>query len=57
MHSVKNREGLTYAEWLAAATLGGKFSEDDRHRKAWREGEDPTEWAAWAEKQEHAESK
>lgn len=50
----RNREGLTYAEWLQAATLGGKFQEDDRHRKGWREGEDPTEWAAWAEKQQHA---
>lgn len=51
---VRNKEGLTYSQWLEAATLNGKFAEDDRHRKGWRAGEDPTEWAAWFEKQEQA---
>lgn len=38
-----NREGLTYAEWRAAADC--RF-DTDSCRKAWLNGEDPTEYAA-----------
>lgn len=48
-----NENGLTWAQWYAAATLGGKHTpcaESARvsaHLRAeWRTGVDPTEWAA-----------
>lgn len=45
---MRNREGLTWNEWLQAATW---FSSNPGRasrgmRRAWFEGEDPTEWAA-----------
>jgi len=49
-YQVINREGLTYLEWLAAA-VGETASEDDRYRKAWREGEDPTDFRVWIAEQ------
>ena len=48
-NATTNREGLTLQEWLAAANLGEKtytLEEERKQRKAWRDGEDPTEWAA-----------
>ncbi len=40
--SYANNEGLTFHEWLAASGW-----EDSRKvRKAWRSGEDPTDWRA-----------
>lgn len=46
-----NREGLTYDRWYAAATYGvpkGRTpsKNDSTLLRAWRAGEDPTEWAA-----------
>ena len=56
-----NREGLTWDEWAAAAALPTEriyrknlfFDRDGypprkypKQRRAWREGEDPTEWRA-----------
>lgn len=52
-----NREGLTWAEWLAAATVSWRGRQDyGPHvdeavywkvlKRAWEAGEDPTEWAA-----------
>jgi len=38
-----NKEGLTYAEWLAATMLGTDLPE---LREAWQEGEDPNELRA-----------
>jgi hypothetical protein len=35
-----NREGLTWAEWRAAA----RVRSTPKTRAAWRRGEDPTEW-------------
>jgi len=48
-----NGQGLTLGEWLVAANLGRRtwsLAEEARQRKAWRAGEDPTEWAAQARK-------
>jgi len=42
----KNREGVTFAEWRAAAEFGGYPLNDGTARKAWSAGEDPTEYAA-----------
>jgi hypothetical protein len=39
-----NGEGMTYDEWLAAATCHGA-SILPGMRKAWEDGEDPTEYA------------
>lgn len=44
-----NYEGLSYAEWVAAANFGHTRSEAIRGpvaRLGWARGEDPTEWAA-----------
>jgi hypothetical protein len=55
-----NREGMTWNEWAAAAALpmhrvyDREFSIGEgwpprfyrKQRKAWRAGEDPTEWRA-----------
>ncbi len=45
-----NNEGLTWSEWLAAAS-GGKAKDDDLRldqrgtlRSEWENGVDPTEW-------------
>lgn len=40
--SIGNREGLTYGEWLAAA----RVPSTPGRAKAWRDGEDPTDWSA-----------
>ena len=40
--SEKNKEGLTWAEWSAAAGLPPTAEA----AFAWRAGEDPTEWRA-----------
>lgn len=58
-----NREGMTWSEWAYAATIPewiGPFSSDHaatghseflrKERKAWRNGEDPTEWRAALER-------
>lgn len=37
-----NDEGLTYHEWLAAS----RWQDSRKTRKAWRSGEDPTDWRA-----------
>lgn len=37
-----NENGLTFRAWLAAARQTASIDT----RKAWRAGEDPTEWAA-----------
>lgn len=47
---LRNREGLTWCEWLATATISKKVSEINREtmremRSEWRTGVDPTEWA------------
>jgi hypothetical protein len=39
-----NREGLTYGEWLSAATLGRLDA--TVAKRAWKAGEDPSEYAA-----------
>jgi len=47
-----NAEGMTYSEWRAAAVGGGKRPENDpldaadrrALKKAWKEGEDPSDW-------------
>ncbi len=49
-HEAKNSEGMTYKEWLRAA-LPIWAEEDDRCRKAWRHGEDPTEHKAFLERE------
>lgn len=43
-----NSEGLTFDEWVAAATGGRRISiaEETIYMPAWRRGEDPTEWRA-----------
>lgn len=46
----KNREGLLWTEWLAAATISKKVSEIDpgtlkQMNQEWSNGVDPTEWA------------
>jgi thioredoxin reductase (NADPH) len=43
-----NPEGLTFAEWLAAANFGrrGHFKDDAHMRREWERGVDPTEYAA-----------
>ncbi len=42
-----NREGLRFFEWFNAANLGGKNAVDEKTaRRAWKDGEDPTEYAA-----------
>ncbi|MGE3483454.1 MAG: hypothetical protein AB7L09_01855 [Nitrospira sp.] len=46
----ENANGLTYSEWHAAATFGVKGkppTSETTLRAAWREGEDPTDWAAY----------
>jgi hypothetical protein len=40
-----NEEGLTFAEWLAAATAFGGTIERPTAERAWKRGEDPTEYA------------
>ncbi len=41
-----NAEGLRFMEWLHAANLGGKANVDEKTaRRAWKRGEDPTEYA------------
>jgi hypothetical protein len=46
---MKNREGLTFREWLRAANAfrqsGRKLVDSPELRHAWRNGEDPTEYA------------
>lgn len=45
--SAHNREGLTFAEWFRAATFARSIPlRMDVARKAWKSGEDPTEYAA-----------
>lgn len=58
--SQTNREGMTWEEWLAAVCFGSCLSnlshvekclslgepKYDTLKKAWNEGEDPTEYAA-----------
>lgn len=51
--AAKNKEGLTFDEWLAAARFGRDSSANGlvlfrQIQRAWRRGEDPTEWAAGA---------
>jgi hypothetical protein len=45
-----NREGLTFAEWLAAAGVRGDYLVAVdlalALHDAWRAGEDPTDWRA-----------
>lgn len=43
-----NSEGLTLDEWMRAACAYRLFDPDDyaKLKRAWRAGEDPTEWAA-----------
>lgn len=54
--SITNKEGLTEVEWYDAACIGQTYGSKhylDKNivRKAWRAGEDPTEWAADFQKQ------
>jgi hypothetical protein len=44
-----NEYGLTYRDWLLAANFGRKnpWYADTATRKAWRNSEDPSEWAAF----------
>ena len=46
-----NENGLTYAQWYAAATLGANRPvpayRNRRMRAAWRNGECPCDWAAY----------
>ncbi len=56
--SILNCEGMTWAEWAYAASVVGndypdhdtldleRVSKNRSLRKAWRAGEDPTEWRA-----------
>ncbi len=44
-----NREGLTWSEWLAASACAGLVDSEKKSkvlRKAWRDGEDPTDYRA-----------
>lgn len=41
-----NKEGLTFAEWLHAASMTGRKIKTKEAREAWLQGQDPTEWAA-----------
>ena len=43
-HNELNSEGLTWGEWLAASRPRSSADLGEL-RKAWRRGEDPTEWA------------
>lgn len=48
-----NAYGLTYIRWFAAATFGVPVANRAAfatYRKAWWNGEDPTEWAAAGQK-------
>lgn len=49
-----NSEGLTQAEWMNAATMGGKFKPAKGEKalmlQEWKAGVDPTEWASYLEK-------
>jgi hypothetical protein len=49
-----NYEGLTFGEWTRAACAfrSSPLSTDElvQLEKAWRDGEDPTEWAAYFER-------
>lgn len=57
--SKTNNEGLTFEEWVCAAevakfngdkfiplSLNHRYNYPDYTRKAWADGEDPTEWKA-----------
>lgn len=49
MRRIENENGLTFAEWRAAANLGRDGDDQVSAGKAgaaWRAGEDPTEYAA-----------
>jgi len=51
MNAATNIEGLTLAEWHAAATFGAALGRTSDlplwlARSEWRRGVDPTEWAA-----------
>lgn len=50
MKRIENECGLTFAEWFAAANYcrSDKVPEEQA-AKAWRAGEDPTEYAALPE--------
>lgn len=55
-----NPEGLTSEEWINAATYGvqGDLGVTRRRLlKAWREGEDPTEWCAYFQNKQREEAK
>lgn len=43
-----NPEGMTWIEWKHAAQVPKTHAV--KARKAWRDGEDPTEWRAWAQR-------
>ncbi len=47
-----NREGLTFREWLRAVNAyrgrGRALVDEPKTRRAWRDGEDPTEYGAYA---------
>lgn len=45
-----NGEGMTLAEWKGAANMFGKVIDGAAAVKAWRGGEDPTEYGALASK-------
>jgi hypothetical protein len=55
MVSMINAEGLTWSEWFMAATQGCKHKPTNEQRShmrlEWKNGVDPTEWAAYFEKQ------
>jgi hypothetical protein len=45
---IRNREGLTWDEWYAAATcFGGDNDLLPVLKREWKAGVDPTEWAAY----------
>jgi len=48
-----NCEGLTWKEWLDASGCAEltRNSHQVTLRKAWREGEDPTEWRCFAKEE------
>lgn len=48
MARTTNPEGLTLGEWMQAVCAFRPFDPDDyaKLKRAWRAGEDPTEWAA-----------
>lgn len=49
--SEKNKNGLTFIEWMCAAGLGDVFVVNitAEHVKDWRDGVDPTEYLIGAE--------